>query len=88
MQTNEATAVDNETTGSDLGPLAWVLDELKKSLDGASKAMRRFAAEGPIATEARNGDVAKIMHFAQQFARAFEFGEDRRLILPRINAAV
>ena len=26
----------------DLGPLAWVLDELRKSLDGAVKSRRRF----------------------------------------------
>ena len=57
MQTNEATAVDNETTGSDLGPLAWVLDELKKSLDGASKAMRRFVRDAELA---RGSDLAEL----------------------------
>ena len=30
---------------NDLGPLAWVFDELRKSLDGAHKALRRFSAE-------------------------------------------
>ena len=43
----------DSTTGSlppdsplaDLGPLAWVFDELRKSLDGANKAIRRFLRE-------------------------------------------
>ena len=30
----------------DLGPLAWVIDEIQKTLDGAGKALRRFAREG------------------------------------------
>ncbi|GLS15481.1 Hpt domain-containing protein [Hydrogenophaga electricum] len=30
---------------ADLGPLAWVFDELRKSLDGANKAVRRFLRE-------------------------------------------
>ncbi|WP_310568274.1 Hpt domain-containing protein [Hydrogenophaga sp.] len=29
----------------DLGPLAWVFDELRKSLDGATKAIKRFVRE-------------------------------------------
>ena len=34
---------DIDVATNDLGPLAWVLDELRKSLDGAVKAMRRFS---------------------------------------------
>ncbi len=30
---------------ADLGPLAWVFDELRKSLDGANKAIKRFVRE-------------------------------------------
>ena len=30
---------------ADLGPLAWVFDELRKSLDLANKAIRRFVRE-------------------------------------------
>jgi len=30
---------------SDLGPLAWVFDELRKSLDGATKTIKRFVRE-------------------------------------------
>ncbi|MGJ7490058.1 Hpt domain-containing protein [Variovorax sp. ZT4R33] len=33
-------------TSQDLGPLAWVIDEIQKTLDGAGKALRRFAREG------------------------------------------
>ena len=57
MQTNEATAVDNEIADNDLGPLAWVLEELKKSLDGASKAMRRFVRDAELA---RGSDLAEL----------------------------
>ena len=32
-------------TVADLGPLAWVFDELRKSLDGANKAIKRFVRE-------------------------------------------
>ncbi len=41
----------------DLGPLAWVLDELRKSLDGAVKATRRFVRE---AEEVRDSDLAAL----------------------------
>ena len=36
---------DWDQAGSGPGPLAWVLDELRKSLDGAVKAMRRFVRD-------------------------------------------
>ena len=42
---------------TDLGPLAWVLDELRKSLDGASKALKRFASD---AEAARGSDLAAL----------------------------
>ena len=48
---------DAETAGNDLGPLAWVLDELKKSLDGATKAMRRFVRDAELA---RGSDLADL----------------------------
>ncbi|WP_293660013.1 Hpt domain-containing protein [Rhodoferax sp. OV413] len=34
---------------ADLGPLAWVLEELRKSLDGATKAVRRFVRDAELA---------------------------------------
>jgi chemosensory pili system protein ChpA (sensor histidine kinase/response regulator) len=41
----------------DLGPLAWVLDELRKSLDSATKALRRFVRD---AEQARGSDLASV----------------------------
>jgi chemosensory pili system protein ChpA (sensor histidine kinase/response regulator) len=42
---------------NDLGPLAWVLDELRKSLESASSALRRFVRD---AAQARGQDMASI----------------------------
>ncbi|QIL83432.1 response regulator [Diaphorobacter sp. HDW4A] len=41
----------------DLGPLAWVLDELRKSLDGTVKSMRRFVRDAEVA---RDSDLASL----------------------------
>ncbi|MFZ2327360.1 MAG: hybrid sensor histidine kinase/response regulator, partial [Rhodoferax sp.] len=49
MSSNSADSGDNELAVSDLGPLAWVLDELRKSLDGATKALRRFVRDAELA---------------------------------------
>ena len=49
MSSNSAAPGDNELAVSDLGPLAWVLDELRKSLDGANKALRRFVRDAELA---------------------------------------
>ncbi len=48
MQLNE-NSVDLDLSVNDLGPLAWVLDELRKSLDGAIKALRRFVRDADLA---------------------------------------
>ena len=42
---------------SDLGPLAWVLDELRKSLDGATKALKRFVRDAELS---RGSDLAAL----------------------------
>ncbi len=42
-------------SASDLGPLAWVFDELRKSLDSANKALKRFALE---VADARESDLS------------------------------
>ena len=55
MQQNDATDIDLAVT--DLGPLAWVLEELRKSLDGATKALRRFVRDADLA---RGSDLAAI----------------------------
>ncbi|MEG2767061.1 MAG: hybrid sensor histidine kinase/response regulator, partial [Comamonas sp.] len=53
-----APAGGNASQGDqDLGPLAWVLDELRKSLDSAVKATRRFVRE---AQEVRDSDLAAL----------------------------
>ncbi|RKJ96685.1 Hpt domain-containing protein [Alicycliphilus denitrificans] len=48
---------DGAQSEQDLGPLAWVLDELRKSLDSAVKAMRRFVRDAEIA---RESDLAAL----------------------------
>jgi chemosensory pili system protein ChpA (sensor histidine kinase/response regulator) len=53
----QAAAQDLEGATNDLGPLAWVLDELRKSLESASSALRRFVRD---AAQARGEDMASI----------------------------
>ena len=57
MQPNAALTGDDELAANDLGPLAWVLDELRKSLDGATKALRRFVRDAELA---RGSDLAEL----------------------------
>ena len=57
MSSNPAGPGDNELPVSDLGPLAWVLDELRKSLDGATKALRRFVRDADLA---RGSDLTEL----------------------------
>ena len=54
MQAHET---DLDLTANDLGPLAWVLDELRKSLDSASAALRRFVRDAGLA---RGSDLASV----------------------------
>lgn len=46
-----------DSAGRDLGPLAWVLEEIRKSLDHATKSLKRFARE---VDGARGSNVADI----------------------------
>ena len=60
MSPNEVTDVpvpEGAAGELDLGPLAWVLEELRKSLDGAVKALRRFVFDAEIA---RESDLASL----------------------------
>ncbi len=57
MSSNLVASGDNELSITDLGPLAWVLDELRKSLDGATKAMRRFVRDAELA---RGSDLTEL----------------------------
>ncbi|GAB3648520.1 hybrid sensor histidine kinase/response regulator [Ramlibacter alkalitolerans] len=50
-------AQEIDLANNDLGPLAWVLDELRKSLESASSALRRFVRD---AAQARGQDLSSI----------------------------
>ncbi len=65
----------NAPTGSaidigvnDLGPLAWVLDELRKSLDSAAKALKRFVRDADIAkgSDLNAADASQLRIARQQ----------------------
>ncbi len=51
------TPVEPAVPAGDLGPLAWVLDETRKSIQAATKVLRRFAHE---AEHARGVDLASV----------------------------
>ncbi|MBX3589123.1 MAG: Hpt domain-containing protein [Ramlibacter sp.] len=53
----QSTETDIDLAVNDLGPLAWVLDELRKSLDTAASALRRFVRD---ADQARGSDLASV----------------------------
>ncbi len=53
----QAKETDTDVAITDLGPLAWVLDELRKSLDSASAALRRFVRDTGLA---RGSDMASV----------------------------
>lgn len=59
MPSNDLTpsTEDLDVSIMDLSPLAWVLDELKKSLDSSSKATKRFVRE---AEAAKGSDLAAL----------------------------
>ncbi|MFT4193719.1 Hpt domain-containing protein [Ottowia sp.] len=48
---------DAAANAGDLGPLAWVLDETRKSIESASKSLKRFAHESEAA---RGVDMASV----------------------------
>jgi chemosensory pili system protein ChpA (sensor histidine kinase/response regulator) len=48
---------DLDLASNDLGPLAWVLDELRKSMESASSALRRFVRDAGLA---RGQDMASV----------------------------
>ena len=50
-------ASDIDLATNDLGPLAWVLEELRKSLESASGALRRFVRDAGLA---RGSDMASV----------------------------
>lgn len=56
----------------DLGPLAWVLEELRTSLDGASKALKRFVREAALTkgAELEALDASQLRLARQQLHQA------------------
>ena len=52
-----AETATGESPARDLGPLAWVLDEVRKSLESANKAIRRYVRD---ADAARGTDLASV----------------------------
>jgi chemosensory pili system protein ChpA (sensor histidine kinase/response regulator) len=66
IDVHHALATDGAQVDLDLGPLAWVLDELRKSLEGAVKAMRRFVRD---AETARESDLAALDAGSLRIAR-------------------
>ena len=57
MQPQAVLTGERVNLDSDLGPLAWVLDELRKSLDGATNALRRFVRDAELS---RGSDLAAL----------------------------
>ena len=53
----QANPTDIDPAATDLGPLAWVLDELRKSLDTASAALRRFVRDVGLSRDSELTEV-------------------------------
>lgn len=72
MQANAVNPGDSEQAVNDLGPLAWVLDELRKSLDGATKAIRRFVRDAELArgSDLESLDASQLRIARQQLHQA------------------
>ncbi|MEG2631125.1 MAG: hybrid sensor histidine kinase/response regulator, partial [Comamonas sp.] len=68
---NSADAAQGE---QDLGPLAWVIDELRKSLEGAAKLLARFAREAELAPEGGQAalDTLAVQQALHQVGGALE----------------
>ncbi len=72
MQVQSESNDVTEPADGDLSPLSWVLDELRKSLEGASKAIRRFVREANKSRSAGLGslDTAQLSVACQQLHQA------------------
>lgn len=66
MTTEAPESALQDLPSTDLGPLAWVFEELRKSLDGANKAIRRFVRENE---QSRHGDLEAVDPAALRMAR-------------------
>jgi chemosensory pili system protein ChpA (sensor histidine kinase/response regulator) len=72
MQVHSDSSSVSESVDGDLGPLAWVLDELRKSLEGATKAIRRFVRDADKArgTGLESLDTGQLRIARQQLHQA------------------
>lgn len=62
----QVAAQEIDLANNDLGPLAWVLDELRKSLESASSALRRFVRD---TAQAKGQDMASVDNGQLRIAR-------------------
>ncbi len=74
MQSNapNSSPAELDLAVNDLGPLAWVLDELRKSLDGSAKALKRFVrdTEAAIGSDLGAIDASQLRIARQQLHQA------------------
>ncbi len=61
-------ALDQDPAATDLGPLAWVMDELRKSLETASVALRRFVRDSQAGAD--EPDTGPLRMARQQLHQA------------------
>jgi chemosensory pili system protein ChpA (sensor histidine kinase/response regulator) len=66
MLDQPADSVQPDAPMADLGPLAWVFEELRKSLDAANKAIKRFVRE---TEQSRNDDLEAVDPGSLRLAR-------------------
>jgi chemosensory pili system protein ChpA (sensor histidine kinase/response regulator) len=74
----------------DLGPLAWVLGEIQKSLDGVGKSLRRFVRDVGSATEPESGPLQMARQQLHQAVGALQMvgHSSPALVLGAIEFAV
>ena len=67
-----STATDSDLAVNDLGPLAWVLEELRKSLDASAKTLKRFVrdAEAAVGSDLAALDASQLRIARQQLHQA------------------
>ncbi|QOF77807.1 Hpt domain-containing protein [Variovorax sp. 38R] len=80
----------NMPATEDLGPLAWVLGEIQKSLDGVGKSLRRFVRDVGSATEPESGPLQMARQQLHQAVGALQMvgHSSPALVLGTIEFAV
>lgn len=80
----------NVPATEDLGPLAWVLGEIQKSLDGVGKSLRRFVREVDAAAEPESGPLQMARQQLHQAVGALQMvgHSSPALVLGAIEFAV